>query len=162
LASIDTVLRFYSTGNNPERWGSSATGHLLELGPQGSLTGVIRPRGTVPIAAAPRLPAHPLIHLAERERHGDRMSQNPGNAWPSRLHLPVDVNGPATGSNSCGRRGSVSMIWRGKATAQCVGIGIALLENSAVENWMQIYRAAVARTEPERLSDCSAVLPQWL
>ena len=45
--------------------------------------------------ANPRLPAHPLIHSAERERHGDRTSLNPGNAWPSRLHLPVDVNGPA-------------------------------------------------------------------
>ena len=102
LASIDTVLRFYSTGVPLRNAGAA------------------QPR--------PRLPAHPLIHSAERERHGDRTSLNPGNAWPSRLHLPVDVNGPATGTNPCGRRGSVSMSWRGKATAQHLFIGNAQIQ----------------------------------
>ena len=55
--------------------------------------------------ATPRLPAHLLIHSAERERHGDRASLNPGNAWPSRLHLPVDVNGPANRHESVWRPG---------------------------------------------------------
>ena len=84
LASIDTVLRFYSTGQNTRNAGAAQSRGACRV------TGAIRPRGAVPIATTPRLPAHPLCHLAERERHGDRTSLNPGKAWPSRLHLSVD------------------------------------------------------------------------
>ena len=96
LASIDTVLRIYSTGNTCRNAGAAQSRGTCRTrthtGPAPAHSVLGEPRQ---ISATPRLPAHPLIHSAERERHGDRTSLNPGKAWPSRLHLPVDVNGPA-------------------------------------------------------------------
>ena len=85
LASIDTFLRVY--------------GGLMCFGPTlGRLSHGkpvdphhrCAPARSV-LGVNPRPPAKPLGLLAERNRHGDRMSQNPGRAWPFRLHLSVDV-----------------------------------------------------------------------